>query len=344
VATRAVIFGCAGLRLSGEERRFFARCDPLGFVLFARNVEAPGQIRSLVAELREAVGRKDAPVVIDQEGGRVQRLRPPYWRAAPPAARFGELALADRDGALEAVSLNGRLIGAELAQLGIDTVCAPVLDLRHPGAHEVIGDRSFASDPDIVAALGRAACEGFRESGVAPIIKHMPGHGRAKVDSHRALPVVDASLAELEATDFRPFRALAEEPLGMTGHLVLQAVDPENPATTSPRVIAEVIRGRIGFQGVLMTDDLSMGALRGSIGRRALAALEAGCDIALHCNGRMEEMLEVADAVSPISNAATAGWAVARERAARVATAAEQMDSAVLARRLDDLLERTPSA
>ena len=344
MAILAAIFGCAGLRLTDEERRFFARVEPFGFILFARNVGEPGQVRSLTGELRDAVGRKDAPVLMDQEGGRVQRLRPPQWRAAPPAARFGELAAADLDAALEAVTLNARLIGAELADLYIDTVCAPVLDLRHSGANDAIGDRSFSADPNIVAALGQAACKGCRQSGVAPVIKHMPGHGRGMVDSHQALPVVEAPLAELDATDFRPFIALADEPLGMTGHLLIRAVDPENPATTSARVIREVIRGRIGFQGVLMTDDLSMGALAGSIGERARAALAAGCDLALHCNGRMEEMLAVASAVSPASSATTARWEAARERAAGAATAAKPLEPAILARRLSDLLERTLSA
>jgi beta-N-acetylhexosaminidase len=341
VAILAAIFGCAGTRLGDEERRFFARADPLGFILFARNVEAPAQLRRLIADLREAVGRNDAPVLIDQEGGRVQRLRPPHWRAAPPPARFGELAAVDRDKGLEAVGLNARLIGAELADLGIDTVCAPVLDLRYPGSHEVIGDRSFSTDPNIVAALGRAACEGFRESGIAPVIKHMPGHGRGSVDSHHALPVVDASLAELDATDFRPFQLLGDEPLGMVGHLLIRVVDSENPATTSSRVIGEVIRGRIGFRGVLMTDDLSMGALAGSIGARAWAAIAAGCDLALHCNGRMEEMLEVAEAVPPVSSALEARWAAARGQGGRAAVPA---DAGALARRLGDLLERSVSA
>lgn len=333
----AAIFGCAGPRLEPEERRFFARADPLGFILFARNVESPSQLRALVAELRESVGRAEAPIFVDQEGGRVQRLKPPHWRAAPAAARFGRLADMDRKGAVEAVRLNAWLIGQELADAGIDVVCAPVLDLAHPGAHSVIGDRAFSSDPEIVAGLGRAACDGFRQAGVAPVVKHLPGHGRTRVDSHLRLPVVEASLAELEASDFRPFRALADMPLGMTGHLLIQAVDSEAPATISSRVIAEVIRGRIGFSGILFTDDLSMEALSGSIRQRAAAAIAAGCDVALHCNGRMAEMEAVAEAVPRFSEAAAARFAAARPASPGGVTSG---DRAAAARRVDELLKR----
>jgi len=298
---RAVILGCAGVRLSAEERGFFARFNPLGFILFARNVEAPDQLRALIAELRQSVGRADAPILIDQEGGRVQRLRPPYWRAAPPAARFGELALRDSDAACEAARLNARLIGAELADLGIDMVCAPVLDLRFPGAHEVIGDRAFSSDPEIVSLLGRAACEGFFAAGVVPIVKHSPGHGRGMVDSHLSLPVVEASRAELERSDFRPFKSLADMPWAMTAHVVYRAIDAKRPATTSPLIVDQVIRGHIGFDGVLIGDDLSMEALHGSIAERAEATLAAGCDLALHCNGKMDEMKMLSEVVGEIT-------------------------------------------
>jgi len=298
---RAVILGCAGVRLSAEERGFFARFNPLGFILFARNVEAPDQLRALIAELRQSVGRADAPILIDQEGGRVQRLRPPYWRAAPPAARFGELALRDSDAACEAARLNARLIGAELADLGIDMVCAPVLDLRFPGAHEVIGDRAFSSDPEIVRLLGRAACEGFFAAGVVPIVKHSPGHGRGMVDSHLSLPVVEASRAELERSDFRPFKSLADMPWAMTAHVVYRAIDAKRPATTSPLIVDQVIRGHIGFDGVLIGDDLSMEALHGSIAERAEATLAAGCDLALHCNGKMDEMKMLSEVVGEIT-------------------------------------------
>jgi beta-N-acetylhexosaminidase len=298
---RAVILGCAGARLSAEERGFFARFNPLGFILFARNVEAPDQLRALIAELRQSLGHADAPVLIDQEGGRVQRLRPPHWRAAPPAARFGELALRDSDAACEAARLNARLIGAELADLGIDMVCAPVLDLRFPGAHEVIGDRAFSSDPEIVSLLGRAACEGFFAAGVVPIVKHSPGHGRGMVDSHLSLPVVEASRAELERSDFRPFKSLADMPWAMTAHVVYRAIDAKRPATTSPLIVDQVIRGHIGFDGVLIGDDLSMEALHGSIAERAEATLAAGCDLALHCNGKMDEMKMLSEVVGEIT-------------------------------------------
>jgi beta-N-acetylhexosaminidase len=334
--SRAVILGCAGLRLSAEERRFFARLDPLGFILFARNVDAPDQLRGLIGELRQSVGRADAPVMIDQEGGRVQRLRPPHWRAAPPAARFGELAESDRAAAIEAARLNARLIGGELADLGIDTVCAPVLDLRFAGAHEVIGDRAYSRDPEIVATLGRAACEGFMTAGVTPILKHIPGHGRGMVDSHLSLPMVEASRAELEGSDFRPFSALADMPWAMTAHVVFRAIDPERPATTSPKVVDQVIRGHMGFDGVLIGDDLSMQALAGSIAERAAETLAAGCDLALHCNGKMEEMETLIDAVPELSATAKARLArLARPKGPRPAAPA---DGAGLSARLDALL------
>ena len=334
---RAVILGCAGPRLSVEERQFFARLDPLGFILFARNVEAPDQVRALIGELRQAVGRADAPVLIDQEGGRVQRLRPPHWRAAPPAARFGELAAIDRAAAIEAARVNARLIGGELADLGIDTVCAPVLDLRFAGAHDVIGDRAYSGDPETVAALGRAACEGFQAAGVRPIVKHVPGHGRGMVDSHLSLPVVDITRAELEGSDFQPFKALADMPWAMTAHVVYRAIDPDRPATTSPAVVAQIVRGHIGFDGVLIGDDLSMEALAGSIAERAAATLAAGCDLALHCNGKMAEMKVLADAVPEIGAAAKAR--LARETKPRPTA---PVDTAVLAARVETLLAGSP--
>jgi beta-N-acetylhexosaminidase len=332
---RAVILGCAGPRLSAEERGFFARFNPLGFILFARNVEAPDQLRALIGELRQSVGRADAPVLIDQEGGRVQRLRPPRWRAAPPAARFGELALRDSAAASEAARLNAQLIGAELAELGIDTVCAPVLDLRFPGAHEVIGDRAFSADPEIVSLLGRASCEGFFAAGVTPIVKHSPGHGRGMVDSHLSLPVVEASRAELERTDFRPFKALADMPWAMTAHVVYRAIDADRPATTSPLVIGQVIRGHIGFDGVLIGDDLSMEALHGSIAERARATMAAGCDLALHCNGKMDEMKVLDEAVPEISALTMQRLLRARARAKSPAAPGER---SVLQARLDALM------
>ncbi len=299
--TAAAIFGCAGPTLTEEEHRFFRDVDPLGFVLFKRNCETADQLRTLVRALRDSVGRPDAPVLIDQEGGRVARLRPPEWRAAPAPGRIGAVAARDRGTALEAARLNATLMGRELADLGINVDCTPVLDLQFPGAHAgVVGDRALGSDPELVAALGRATCEGLLAAGVEPVIKHIPGHGRALVDSHHDLPRVDAPLAELRQTDFLPFRRLADMRWGMTSHVVYSAIDPERPATTSPKVIADIIRAEIGFAGILVTDDLSMQALQGDLGDRTRRARAAGCDVALHCTGRLDEMREVADAAGDI--------------------------------------------
>jgi beta-N-acetylhexosaminidase len=330
-----VIFGLAGLAVSDEERRFFEDVDPFGFILFARNCDTPDQIRALVGDLRAIVGRGDAPVLIDQEGGRVARLRPPHWREAPPAAVFGELAARNDAAALEATRLNARLIGLELADMGIDVDCAPVLDIPAPGSHEIVGDRAFGTSPALVAELGRAAIEGFLAAGVIPVVKHIPGHGRAMVDSHHDLPVVEAALDELRKIDFAPFAALADAPWAMTAHVVYTAIDPDNPATTSKTAIAEFIRGEIGFGGVLVSDDLSMKALSGSFGERTSAALAAGCDIALHCNGEMDEMRAVADAVTPLSAEASAR--IARGRAALAP--AEHVDVSADLAQLHALLE-----
>ncbi len=334
MAPKAVIFGCAGPKLTSWEADFFAAADPLGFILFARNCETPEQVRTLVADLRQSVGRSDAPVLIDQEGGRVQRLKPPHWRAVPAPGRFGDLACSDRPRALDAVRLNARCLAAELAPLGITVDCLPLLDLRLPGAHDVVGDRGFGADPELIAALGRACCEGLMEGGLMPVIKHMPGHGRAQVDSHAELPRVDAPLADLQGSDFLPFQALADMPWGMTGHIVFTAVDPRQPATTSPEVIARVIRGWIGFDGVLVSDDLSMQALEGDLGARAAAALDAGCDLALHCNGDRAEMEAVAAVAPPLDTEALRRLAAA---AARVGPP-PQADAAALAAELDALL------
>jgi beta-N-acetylhexosaminidase len=294
---RAVLFGCAGERLSAEEHQLFTDCDPLGFVLFRRNCAEPGQVRALVAEMRGCVGRGDAPVLIDQEGGRVARLRPPHWRTYPAAARLA--ALPDPE-AEAAVRLGARLIADDLASLSITVDAAPVLDLPAAGADAVIGDRAYGGDPARVARLGRAMCEGLLEGGVLPVVKHMPGHGRARVDSHHARPVVDAGAEELADTDFAPFRALSDMPWAMTAHVVYSAFDAE-PATMSRWVIDQVIRGEIGFGGMLVSDDISMGALSGGIAERARKALDAGCDIALHCGGVFDEMAAVAEMVRPIS-------------------------------------------
>jgi beta-N-acetylhexosaminidase len=298
MSARACILGCSGPELTPDEKAFFRDANPWGFILFRRNIEAPEQVRALTASLREIVGRADAPILIDQEGGRVQRMGPPHWRRYPPARAFGGAAPRDAAMRRELTRLGMRLIAHDLVSVGINVDCAPVLDVPAPGAHDVIGDRAYGEDPGTVATLGLAAAEGLLAGGVLPVIKHIPGHGRAGADSHEALPVVKASRRELES-DFAPFRALATMPLGMTAHVVYTALDPERPATTSATVIGEVIRGAIGFEGLLMSDDLSMNALSGSLRQRAEAALAAGCDVALHCNGRMEEMQDVAQA-SPV--------------------------------------------
>jgi len=300
---RAVVFGCAGERLTPGERDFFAACDPLGFVLFRRNCRAPEQVRALVAALRDAVGRDSAPVLIDQEGGRVVRLRPPAWRAYPAAARLA--ALPDPD-AEAAAGLAARLIADDLARLGVTVDCAPVLDLPVPDADPVIGDRAWGTTPDRVIRLAHAFCEGLIAGGVLPVLKHIPGHGRARVDSHLDCPHVEERHELLSATDFAPFRALAGMPWAMTAHIVYSAFDPAAPATLSRRVVDDAIRGEIGFDGVLVSDDLSMRALGGTIGERAGRALAAGCDLALHCNGDRAEMEAVAAAVTPLSTAAAA--------------------------------------
>jgi len=304
---RAVIFGCAGTALAERERRFFAEAAPWGFILFARNVAGPSQLRRLTESLREAVGR-DAPILIDQEGGRVARLRGPDWREWAPALE----ACAQLPGRAErarAMYLRYRLIAGELAAAGIDVNCAPVLDLAGPATHAVIRNRCYGGDPAEVAAIGRAVADGLLAGGVLPVMKHMPGQGRADLDSHLALPRVEATGAEL-AADFAPFRALADLPMAMTAHVVYAALDPEAPATQSARIVG-LIRDEIGFDGLLMTDDLSMKALAGGFGDRAERALRAGCDLVLHCNGDAGEMAAVAAAVP-----ALAGRSLARAEAA----------------------------
>jgi beta-N-acetylhexosaminidase len=304
---RAVFFGCAGPALSAAEQAFFRDTDPLGFILFARNVETPDQVAALCEALRGAVERPDAPILIDQEGGRVQRLKPPHWRQAPPAAAFGQLAARDPEAGRRAVFLNHRLIAAELHALGIDVDCAPCLDVPVRGAHDVIGDRAYGKAPDLVAFCGAAAAEGLMAGGVLPVIKHLPGHGRAGADSHHALPRVEADLGTLVESDFRPFRALSEQPLGMTAHIVYDALDPDRPATQSPAAIG-YIRREMGFDGLLMTDDLSMRALSGGFAERARLSLDAGCDTVLHCNGDPGEMAAVAEAVGPLGPEAERRW------------------------------------
>lgn len=305
--SHAMISGCAGKALTTDEVAFFRDERPWGLILFARNVGEAGQIADLCAAFRDCVGHADAPVFIDQEGGRVQRLRPPLAPDYPPAAVIGALYRRDAGAGLRAARTMSRLHAFDLMKLGINADCLPVLDVPVEGAHNVIGNRAYGNDPDTVAALGREAAEGLLDGGVLPVVKHIPGHGRAFADSHLALPVVDASLAELVGHDFAPFRALADMPMAMTAHVVFTAVDPDNPATTSPRVISEVIRGMIGFDGLLMSDDVSMQALSGDFAARTRAIFAAGCDVVLHCNGVMDEMRAVA-ANTPV----LAGTALAR--------------------------------
>lgn len=307
MAARAVILGCSGPTIGPEERRFFTSADPWGFILFGRNVESPEQVARLTADLRAAVGR-DAPILIDQEGGRVARLRAPAWREWLPA--FDECARLPGIGLrVRAMHLRYRLIAAELRALGIDVNCAPVLDLARSETHGVLRNRCYGDDPVEVAAIGRAVAEGLLAGGVLPVMKHMPGQGRAGLDSHLALPVVSATRAELEA-DFAPFRALADLPMAMTGHVVYAALDPEAPATLSAPMV-RLMRGEIGFDGLLMTDDVSMRALSGDFGDRVARAIGAGCDVILHCNGKPEEMAPVVAAAPRL-----AGRSLARAEAA----------------------------
>ena len=331
---RAVILGCSGPILDGTEQRFFADADPLGFILFARNCIDPGQLRALVDGLRESVGRSDAPILIDQEGGRVARLKPPHWRAAPAAQCFADLARRDAARGAEAARLNARLVAAELNDVGITVNCVPLLDVPQSGAHPVIGDRALGDTPERVTELGRAICEGVLDGGLSPVIKHIPGHGRAVLDSHDDLPEVTARRDDLEAVDWAPFRALSTMPWAMTAHVVYRSIDASHPATTSSRVIEQVIRGAIGFDGVLVSDDLSMKALKDGPGPSAATALAAGCDLALHCNGVLAEMRSVTEAVGPCTEATLGRLARAeatRRQPKPIAVARSQ-------RRLDGLL------
>jgi beta-N-acetylhexosaminidase len=294
--TLAFICGCAGTALDARERAFIAESQPWGLILFKRNVADPAQMRALTDSFRQLVGRSDAPVLIDQEGGRVQRMGPPHWPAYPSAASFE--AIGDPDAAIATARICARLIAHDLSEVGANVDCTPVLDVAQTGMHAVIGTRSWSGQAGRVAAFGRAVADGLMAGGVAPVIKHIPGHGRAQVDSHLELPVVEASRAELAAHDFAPFVALRDLPMAMTAHVVYRAIDPDRPATTSPIVVDEIIRRQIGFDGLLMSDDLSMKALGGPLAARAAAAFAAGLDIALHCNGDLGEAREVAE-VSP---------------------------------------------
>ena len=336
---KAFISGCAGHALSAAERAFFAQAQPWGLILFGRNIDCPDQVCALTRSFRECVGR-DAPVLIDQEGGRVARLRAPHWPPFPPAGRFGELYQSDAAAARDATQLGAQLIGLELSALGIDVDCLPVLDLHLPQTHSAIGDRAYGQDAGMVADLGRSACRGLLCAGVLPVIKHVPGHGRALVDSHQQLPVVDASLETLRQTDFEPFRQLADMPLAMSAHVVYSGLDQARPATQSKAIITEVIRREIGFHGVLMTDDISMGALSGTVAERSVAAWQAGCDLVLHCNGKLEEMQALAE-VAPAIDGATAQRCQA---ALSLRTAPQRLDVGEARARFAGLMERVLSA
>lgn len=302
----ALIIGCAGPSLTDNEVSFLQRYNPWGLIVFKRNCENPEQLKRLTTSFRTHVGRRNAPVFIDQEGGRVQRLGPPsnVWRKYPAARRYGELYEHDRLAGLKAPRSVGRLMAEDLIEAGITCDCVPVLDVPQPGSHEIISDRAYATAAERVALLARAHIAGLMEGGVLPVMKHIPGHGRARIDSHVGLPVVDAPAAELAAVDFLPFAAFADIPMAMTAHVVYSAIDPVLPATLSRTVIAKVIRKTIGFDGLLMTDDLSMKALHGSFTEKVKAALGAGCDMVLHCNGRLDEMTEVAEAAGSLKGKA----------------------------------------
>ena len=294
------IFGLSGLTLTDDERAFFRDADPAGYILFGRNVESRAQVRALTDELRALHGRDRTFICIDQEGGRVARMKPPVWTAYPPGERFDRLYDIAPASAIEAARANGHALGLDLAEAGISVDCLPLLDVRQPGAHDVIGDRALGSEPMRVAALGRATLDGLARAGVAGVVKHMPGHGRSMVDSHKETPVVTASAEELEL-DLAPFCALKDAPIAMTGHLRFTAWDAENPATLSAFVIGEVIRKAIGFDGLLLTDDLDMQALGGTVPERAVRAQAAGCDIALNCWAKMDDMVGIAEGLAPMS-------------------------------------------
>lgn len=334
---KAFISGCAGPSLLDHETSFFKDEKPWGLILFARNCEEPEQIKRLVNAFRECVGRADAPVLIDQEGGRVQRLTQPHWPIYPSGARIAGAYRQDRADGLALARNIARLMADDLLTLGINVDCLPILDVPQPDVHAIIGDRAYGTTPVMIAEIGRAMAEGLLERGVLPVIKHIPGHGRAVVDSHLALPVVSASHEELSGTDFKPFADLADLPLAMTAHIVYTALDAENSATHSAEVIEQVIRQEIGFDGLLMTDDLSMKALGGDYGDRTRRALEAGCDLVLHCNGQMEEMKDVAKASQELSGKA----AERAERAMEYLTAPQAYDRTAALAGLDALMRKS---
>jgi beta-N-acetylhexosaminidase len=337
MSTRAFITGVSGTELNAAEREFIRAERPWGFILFKRNIETPQQVALLVQELRKTAGTLDAPVLIDQEGGRVQRLGPPHWPVYPPGAVFGALYDIDRSLGLSAARLSARLIAADLRDLGISVDCLPLADVPVAGADAVIGNRAYGTEPEKVAAIARAVTEGLDQGGILPVLKHIPGHGRATADSHFGLPVVSTSKNELERTDFAAFQPLADLPMAMTAHVVFSALDPVHPATTSATIIEQVIRGVIGFQGLLMSDDVSMNALAGSIAERTRAIFAAGCDMVLHCNGKLEEMHEVAAETPELS-----GKALDRARPALASSrrVPQPFDRAAARADLDALMSR----
>jgi beta-N-acetylhexosaminidase len=321
---RAFITGLSGTALTAEERAFLREAEPWGFILFRRNVDRPEALRNLIDDVRTTLGRA-APALIDQEGGRVQRLGPPHWPKYPPGAAYGAIYDRDRGAGLAAARLGARLIAADLTALGIDVDCLPLADVPVAGSDPVVGDRAYGQEPAKVAAIAGAIAEGLVEGGVLPVLKHIPGHGRATADSHQKLPLVGASRAELEVTDFAAFRPLVALPLAMTAHVVFTAIDPVAPATISATIVRDVIRDSIGFGGLLMTDDISMGALSGTVAERSRAAIAAGCDMVLHCNGEMLEMVAVAAAAPALSGEAARRAAAAlamKQSAARIDLAA----------------------
>ncbi|MEA2795668.1 MAG: beta-N-acetylhexosaminidase [Bradyrhizobium sp.] len=340
MSTRAFITGVSGLELRAEEREFIRSERPWGFILFKRNIETPAQATLLVRELQDAVGEPGAPVLIDQEGGRVQRFGPPHWPTYPAGAVFGTLYDIDPALGLAAARLSARLIAADLLETGVTVDCLPLADVPVAGADAVIGNRAYGTEPGKVAAIARAVTEGLEQGGILPVLKHIPGHGRATADTHFKLPVVDTPRAELERTDFAAFQPLADLPMAMTAHVVFSALDSAHPATTSATIIEQVIRGVIGFQGLLMSDDVSMNALAGSIAERTQAIFAAGCDMVLHCNGKLDEMREVAAVTPELS-----GKALERARRALASRRAPQAFDRLAARaELDALIDRAGMA
>jgi beta-N-acetylhexosaminidase len=340
MSMRAFITGVSGPELNEAERAFIRAQRPWGFILFKRNVVAPDQVKRLVAELRTELGCAEAPVLIDQEGGRVQRLGPPNWPAYPAGAAFGALYDIDPEFGRRAARLSARLIAADLHEIGITVDCLPLADVPVAGADAVIGSRAYGTEPAKVVAIARAVTEGLEQGGILPVLKHIPGHGRATADTHFRLPEVDTAREELERTDFAPFRSLADLPMAMTAHVVFSALDPAHPATTSATIVSEVIRGTIGFQGLLMSDDVSMNALAGSIAERSRAIIAAGCDLVLHCNGKLDEMREVARETPELSGEASQR----ATRALKSRRSPQPFDRARARVELDALMERAGMA